>query len=89
MKQQGGRLKRPRSPREAKELQKGRLNTGNVGERWRDEGEFIPLPSSAVLLFSEAQTSDVYLDLACIIWTDLSLGFLKLPLCVWAILKES
>lgn len=82
-------MKRQKSHRETKELQKGSLTASNVGERWRDEGEFIPFPSSAVLFFSEAQTSDVYLNLACISWTDPSPGFLKLPLCVWASLKES
>lgn len=60
-----------------------------MGGRWGDEGEFIPFPSFAVLLFSEAQTSDVYQDLTCILWLDLSPGFLKLALCVWASLKES
>lgn len=71
--------------------QNHRVNTESRlhGERWRDEGEFIPFPSSAVLLFSEAQTTNVHLDLACIFWPDPSLGFLKLALCVWANLKES
>lgn len=68
---------------------KGRLKASNVGERYRDEGDFMPFPSSAVLFFPVAQIRDVYLDLGCIFWTDPSLGFLKLLLCVWASLKES
>lgn len=80
-------VEKSQGKRELKELQK--LNANNVGERLRDEEEFILFPSSAVLLFSEPQTGDVYLDLACIFWTDPSPGFLKLPLCVWASLKES
>lgn len=65
LKNQDGRLKRQKSRivnREPKESQKGRLNASNVGERLRDEGEFIPFPSSAVLFFSETHTSDGYLS---------------------------
>lgn len=47
-----------------------------MGERCRDEGEFIPLPSSAVLLFSDAQTTDVYLDL---IWIFLDWSLAGVP----------
>lgn len=68
----------------SKDLQRGKAQKQTT---W--EGQFIPSPSSAVLLFSEAQTTDLYLDLTCIVWPVPSQTLLKLALCVWAILKES
>lgn len=60
----------------------------DVGARWRDGGELIPLPLCA-LFFSKAQTGDEYLDLPCLFWTDPSQGFLKLSLSVWPSMKEN
>lgn len=79
----GQKKKSHEATRELKEFQKGSQKAADMGERCRDEGEFIPLPSSVVLLFSEAQTTDVYLDLICI-FLDWSLAGVPQtnPLCL-------